>query len=389
MSVGYTNITSTPVLVGDISPTVIDTYGDKWLLCNGSTINETLYPELSDLLPFSYSGYGVDEITTGTIQGSSFVNGFYSVTKISSGNIVIYTKTDSSSEVQSYTLSGYTYISASELFYANGYYFLVGSTSTNTNICYTTSLGGTWSVNSTTKFVNNSDAMYSHKCMWYDGAQYNLIAFAAQVNGIFLDCSLFTTLGSTSFSGASTEINGSSISFSNYIYDENTIIFYGSFYSEGSYYTWQRKRPKRALASEDISWEYPPNVITSYSYGGWLSNGKLFGYIGSGNLKYIDSDNLDSGTIYTYTNSDFSTNIPQSICFYDNKYIILSTNAVYEVNSTFTSAVKTDKMQTYVSRKTQRISSEYQIGDGYNFYYTAKCVPLIVYNGAYAYIKAE
>lgn len=145
--------------IGDLKMTKNQNQDDTWLYCNGDTLSSELYPELSEILPYtpivstfsipSVSTYGRDAQLSYYANGTFVVCGAYQ--KDSRYYMYVMWTTDekitNSTSWDSYTTDyGSTSVRVAAILYAQNNWILVGTNGgTNTVLYYTDELGKTWS----------------------------------------------------------------------------------------------------------------------------------------------------------------------------------------------------------------------------------------------------
>lgn len=145
--------------VGDTLTTIRTDLDDKWMLCNGDSLDRNEYSLLGSASPVSPAydetikevWTNTQGISDGTVEKLRYINGYYVIcgsdmkSNSSEGRIAYATSPNGPwTIVNMYTKNNMYFEYITDIAYGNGYYVAVGVNGYNLYIAYGTSLNGTW-----------------------------------------------------------------------------------------------------------------------------------------------------------------------------------------------------------------------------------------------------
>lgn len=400
--------------VGDIKSTVRTDLGDKWLLCNGDSVDKASYPALFDVLPPSvptnFSGKEISTTANYTVGLMKHVNGYYIC---SAGNGFYYiSDTDLNGE---WTYVSTPYSSNLQNFeYANGYYFYIGYNSDDSYLykVYSSTIGGPYTA---VQFNNsygcsNGDAIYDSfynkilysYSIWGSGSNYGRIAYSTSI----IEDPIFSTPTDKTTTSRGMIVSGGGRVVFGSLYDLSKIWITSDLTN------WTTLSNSAILSggcydSETDSF-YCVGVSSNETQSVYLyviqSDGTMTTHnLGSCDFYYPQKkiEVKKIGNVITFVGTFFSKKRTSSAYDYiecvgfgtidlrDNSFV---SNAVYYESETkynlesLASTIADSSVAVMHGTKASKDSSVYSTS-----FYTAPYIklPTISYDGAYAYIKAK
>lgn len=271
-----------PYKVGDTLTTARIDLGAKWLLCNGDSLDSSLYPELANVLP-SENNLNSDwtkssQIITSGVPCWLFYNGQYAYVINNGNDAVLYYSNSIEGEWSSKSiLTGYDFVSVNKFLYLNGYYIICGSCRVSSSssaigfYAYSTSLDGSWTV----KTVSNTFDFKSVAYAKNPSTQQDVWVFAGCANASKYSAIMTVTnsLSSGSFTIKTISTSESKSSYEETIYD----VVYGNglFFAVGNHRTDNKMSDDEMkyvwVVSSDFGASWTSYNLYSNDYIAWLS----------------------------------------------------------------------------------------------------------------------
>lgn len=271
-----------PYKVGDTLTTARIDLGAKWLLCNGDSLDSSLYPELANVLP-SENNLNSDwtkssQIITSGVPCWLFYNGQYAYVINNGDDAVLYYSNSIEGEWSSKSiLTGYDFVSVNKFLYLNGYYIICGScrvSSSSSTIgfyAYSTSLDGSWTVKTVSNTFNFNSVAYAKN----PSTQQDVWVFAgcAKASKYSAIMTVTNSLSSGSFTIKTISTSESESSYEETIYD----VVYGNglFFAVGNHRTNNSMSDNEMryvwVVSSDFGASWTSDALYSYDYVAWLS----------------------------------------------------------------------------------------------------------------------
>lgn len=390
--------------VGDTLTTARTDLGDKWLLCNGSIVNEEAYPELYSLLP------GAIELSSGDCWSDILTTGFmtdsmiqvdsciYAIgtTDTNSTNIILY-YLDKNNQKTQVTLSTNA-VSArySSLFYHDGYvYALYDSPLKITKIATSSGISNrtTYTTTITNKITGGSVAA-SAKMTYFNG-QYYIAAPMSGVNGVYLyrsdtvsaswesykqlnsgasnivcfrlvtvDDILVCLMGYAGSSGSSfpnyfEKVDGTSKylvqSNGGYEYTNNCVLSDDSYLYVYTFYTAYAQSIVQKIDKTTLESSLNTSFTTLYVKGNvmWIKDGKFYS-VGDGGKTFVESN---TPQFSSYTKIEAGKDIFSQFAIFDENLSIVGAYAkdlsgeYMRVGKTLPSISLSNNTYTYIKAK--------------------------------------